>query len=116
MAVSVSPGQMQFTRIFCGPWSTAIAFVSSTTAPLDAQYTAAFGPALKPHPEATLMIEPPPALATIGITLRDIRNMAFPLTSITRSQSSSLSPVTDARRITPALLNNTELAPTARAV
>src|SRR5436309_12926081 len=108
MAVSVSPGQMQFTRIFCGPWSTAIAFVSSTTAPLDAQYTAAFGPALKPHPEAMLMIEPPPALVMIGITLRDIRNMDFTFTSITRSQSSSLISVTVARRIIAALLNNNE--------
>ena len=37
IAVSVSPGQMQFTRIFCGPWSMAMALVSSTTAPFEAQ-------------------------------------------------------------------------------
>src|SRR5437879_12383323 len=108
MAVSVSPGQMQFTRIFCGPWSTAIAFVSSTTAPLDAQYTAAFGPALKPHPEAMLMIEPPPALVMMGITARDIRNMDFTFTSITRSQSSSLSSLHVPRRQLPAVLHYTE--------
>ncbi len=39
----MGPGHTQFTRIPSGAWSIAIARVSWTTAPLDAQYAAAFG-------------------------------------------------------------------------
>src|SRR6266849_6268655 len=116
MPVSVSPGQMQFTRMFCGPWSTAIAFVSSTTAPFDAQYTAAFAPPVSPHPEAVLMIEPPPAFCMCGITSRDSKKIDFTLTVITRSQSSSLRSRTVARRMMPALLNRMSILPNSRSV
>src|SRR6266852_5409988 len=116
MPVSVSPGQMQFTRMFCGPWSTAIAFVSSTTAPFDAQYTAAFAPPVRPHPEAVLMIEPPPAFCMCGITSRDSKKIDFTLTVITRSQSSSLRSRTVARRMMPALLNRMSILPNSRSV
>ncbi len=37
MGVSTSPGQMQFTRIPWRPWSMAMALVSSTTPPFEAQ-------------------------------------------------------------------------------
>ena len=37
IGVSTSPGQTQFTRMPCRPWSIAIALVSRTTPPLEAQ-------------------------------------------------------------------------------
>ena len=45
-----------------------MALVSSTTAPLEAQYTAALGPPARPQPDAVLMMEPPPAAAMMGMT------------------------------------------------
>src|SRR6478752_6494200 len=89
----------------------AMALVNKTTAPLEAQYTAALGPPARPQPDAVLMIEPPPAAAMMGITWRDIRKIDFTLAAITRSQSSSLSSTTEARRIMPALLNRMWMVP-----
>ena len=52
----------------------------------------------------------------IGITCRDIRKIDFTFTAITRSQSSSLSSTTEARRMIPALLKSTSIAPSSRTV
>src|SRR6185503_17932616 len=91
-----------------------MALVNRTTAPLEAQYTAALGPPARPQPEAVLMMEPPPDDAITGMTWRDIRKMAFTLTAITRSQSVSLSSITEARRMMPALLNRMWMPPNSR--
>ena len=60
------------------------------------------------------MMEPPPPDAMIGMTWRDIRNMDFTFTAMTRSQSVSLSSTTEARRIMPALLNRIWMPPNSR--
>src|SRR5947209_5478802 len=61
MGVSMSPGQMQLMRMLSRPWSSAMARVNWTTAPLEAQYAAARTPPASPQPDPMLMMLPPPA-------------------------------------------------------
>ena len=71
--MSVGPGQTQLTRMPSGPWSIAMARVSEMTAPLEAQYAAAFAAATRPSCEAMFTIAPPPAARRCGIAARPVR-------------------------------------------
>jgi len=92
---------MQLTRMFCGPWSMAMARVMLTPLPSKPQYETAFRPPLTPQPDPVLTIEPPPCLTISGTAYLLIKNMDLTFTSITLSHSSSVVPITSARRMMP---------------
>ena len=59
IGVSITPGQTQLARMFLGAVSSAIARVSWSTAPLEAQYAASCSHAMSALIEPTVTIAPP---------------------------------------------------------
>src|SRR5450755_1629144 len=70
------PWQTQFTRTPSAIWSSAIARVSCTTAPLEAAYAAAPRVPTRPRLEAMLMMLPPPPAIMCGNTYRETQEDA----------------------------------------
>jgi hypothetical protein len=60
MGVAVAPGQIAFTRMLCGPYSSAATRVSPSTPAFEAAYSAE-PHAMRAAMDAVLTIDPPPA-------------------------------------------------------
>ena len=70
MGVLTNPGQMQLTRMPCGPYSRATVRVSPTTPALAAEYAELRASPTRPAAEAVLRITPPPWLTIWGMAAR----------------------------------------------
>src|SRR5262249_24146127 len=89
IGVSIAPGQMQLTRIFFGPNSTASARDSATIPPFAAVEAWAASEPMSAAIEAVLMIEPPPDLIISGMPYFAVWYILRRLIAMTRSQSAS---------------------------
>ncbi len=88
ISVSMKPGQRQFTRMPCRPYSADADFVSITTPAFAALYTEVGIPtsdAFSPPTEDQFTIVPPPASIMRGIPCFIPRNTPRRSTSITWS-------------------------------
>src|SRR5690242_17350994 len=73
MGVSIHPGQIAFTRIWCGPKSLAISRVRPSTPAFAAAYGAVWPVVANACTEAVLMTAPRPALIITGTTYEQQR-------------------------------------------
>jgi hypothetical protein len=103
---------MQFTRMPSLTWSSAIARVSASTAPFDAQYAARLRRPTSAATDAMFTIDPRPRAAIAGIACLQHRNVPRAFTAKTRSQTSSGVSGAVVVDPTPATLTSTSTGPT----
>src|SRR5689334_24449302 len=96
------PGDTQFTRIPYGSSSTAIARVSASTAPFDAEYTARSTRPTDATTEQVLTTAPRRASRITGSTARDMFPTPNTFTANTRAHSSGVDETTSPTAPTPA--------------
>jgi hypothetical protein len=105
------PGDTQLIRMPLPISSAAIALVSESTAPFDAEYTARSTRPTDAATEQVLTIAPRPATRMLGSTARLMLATPKTLTANTRSQSSGVDVTTSPTELTPALLQSTSIRP-----
>ena len=105
------PGETQLTRMPYGSSSTAMARVSASTAPFDAEYTARSTRPTDATTEHVLTTTPRPAARITGRPARDMLATPNTLTANTRSQSSGVDATTSPTAPMPALLQSTSMRP-----
>src|SRR3990172_5658752 len=91
MGVTMGPGCTELARMRSRAYWSAVSFVKSRTAPLDAWYWGLLSSIpTRPSWDEMLMMDPPPAWRIAGIAALVPRNTPLALMSITRSHSPAL--------------------------